>query len=185
MAEKGISLPLVQIDLNALEHKDSAFSQINSHQRVPVLELDDGTMIGESVAICRYFEELHPDPPLFGTGAKGKAIVEMWNRRLELYFLGPVAQVFRHLHPAMATMEVPQIPQWGEANKARAMEFLTLLDMHLALNRFAAGDVFSIADITGGIGVDFMKPARLHVPESFSNVLRWHSEVAARPSWQA
>jgi glutathione S-transferase len=147
-----------------------------------VLELDDGTVITESVAICRYFEELHPEPALFGKGALGKAMVEMWQRRMELNFMFCVAQAFRHIHPAMKDWEVPQIPEWGEANKPRALEFLALLDRELAEREFAAGDEYSIADITGLIGVDFMKPARIAMPNEFTNVIRWHEALSARPS---
>jgi glutathione S-transferase len=182
LAEKGISVPLVPLDLNRLDHKAPAFVAINPMKQSPALELDDGTVITESVAICRYFEEIHPEPPLFGTGALGRAQVEMWQRRMEFGLLGPVAAVFRHLHPAMAQMEVPQVATWGEANKPRVMEFLALLDRHLAGSAFVAGDRFSIADITGLVAVDFLKPARLAVPDEMAHVRRWHSDVAARPS---
>ncbi len=182
LAEKGISVPLVPLDLNRLDHNAPAFVAINPMKQSPALELDDGTVITESVAICRYFEEIHPEPPLFGTGALGRAQVEMWQRRMEFGLLGPVAAVFRHLHPAMAQMEVPQVATWGEANKPRVMEFLALLDRHLAGSAFVAGDRFSIADITGLVAVDFLKPARLAVPDEMAHVRRWHADVAARPS---
>ncbi|HEX2555586.1 MAG TPA: glutathione S-transferase [Microvirga sp.] len=182
LAEKGISVPLVPLDLNRLDHKTPAYVAINPMKQSPALELDDGTVLTESVAICRYFEELHPEPALFGTGALGRARVEMWQRRMEFGLLGPVAAVFRHLHPAMAPMEVPQVASWGEANKPRVMEFLGLLDRHLAGSAFVAGDAYSIADITGLVGIDFLKPARLAVPDEMAHVKRWHAAVAARPS---
>jgi len=146
------------------------------------LVLDDGTVITESVAICRYFEALHPEPALFGRTGLEAAMIEMWNRRLELHLLLPVSQVFRHLHPAMKGMEVPQVPQWGEVNKPRVAEFLEILDRELDGRAFVAGDVYSIADITGMIAVDFMKPAKLAVPENLANVRCWHAAVSARPS---
>ena len=96
LAEKGISVPMEQVDLGALEQKSAAFTAINPVQRVPALVLDDGTVLTESVAICRYFEALHPEPPLFGRGALSAAQVEMWNRRIELHFLFPVSHVFRN-----------------------------------------------------------------------------------------
>ncbi|AZO47025.1 MAG: glutathione S-transferase [Mesorhizobium sp.] len=182
LAEKGIEVPLVPIDMGALEHKKQAVSSRNLLQRLPVLELDDGTIITESVAICRYFEELYPEPPLFGQDALGKARVEMWQRRMELNLLSCVAQAFRHIHPAMKEWEIPQIPEWGEANKPKAVEFLKLLDDELAGREFAAGDAYSIADITGLIAIDFMKPARIRVPEECTNVLRWHAAISSRPS---
>lgn len=186
MAEKGLSIPeSVQIDMMKSENKSPAYTAVNPWQRMPALELDDGTVIAESIAICRYFDELHPEPPLFGTGALGKALVEMWNRRMELGLLAAVAAVFRHLHPAAAVLEVPQIATWGEANKARAAEELARLDAALAGKAFICGDHFSVADITAGVAVDFSKPAKVEVPASLANVRRWHDSLKARPSWNA
>jgi glutathione S-transferase len=182
LAEKGIEVPLVPVDMGAMEHKTETVTSRNPLQRLPVLELDDGTIITESVAICRYFEELHPEPPLFGTGALGKAQVEMWNRRLELNLLASVAAAFRHVHPAMKEWEVPQVPEWGEINKPKALAFLEMMDKELELREFAAGDKFSIADITGLVAMDFMKPGRIAIPEELTNVLRWKAALTARPS---
>jgi glutathione S-transferase len=182
LAEKGIKIPTVQVDLGAMAHKSPAFAAVNPLMRVPALELDDGTIITESIAICRYFELLQPEPVLFGRTPKEIAIIEMWQRRVELHLLFPVSQVFRSLHPAMAKMEVPQVPAWGEANKPRVVEFLEILEKELASRRYAAGDTFSVADITGLIAIDFMKPAKLAVPDNLANVKRWHAELAARPS---
>jgi glutathione S-transferase len=182
LAEKGIEVPLVPIDMGAMGHRSAEVASRNPLRRLPVLELDDGTIITESVAICRYFEEAQPEPPLFGTGAIGKAKVEMWQRRMELNFLSAVANAFRHLHPAMKEWEVPQITEWGEANKPKVLEFLAFLDDELASREFIAGDSFSIADITGMVGVDFMKPARIAVPDECANVRRWYGAVASRQS---
>src|SRR5215207_8724946 len=185
LAEKNIVVPRVQIDINKMEHQTPAFAALNPLRRTPALELDDGTVITESIAICRYFEELRPDPPLFGVGALGKALVEMWQRRIEFGLLNTVAAAFRHLHPAMAQMEVPQVAEWGEVNKTRALAFLDILDAHLAANRFVCGEPFTVTDITGLVAVDFMKPARIALPEELENVRRWHGEVFQRPSAQA
>ena len=185
LAEKGVTVPVEQVDLGAMAHKSPAYTAINPLQRVPALVLDDGTIITESIAICRYFEVVQPEPPLFGVGAKDMAVVEMWQRRVELHLLGPISQVFRHSHPAMMTMEVPQVPAWSEANKPRIQDFLTLLDGELINRRYIAGDRYSVADITGLISVDFMKPAKLAVPDALTNLKRWHAEVSARPSAQA
>jgi glutathione S-transferase len=182
LAEKGITLPLVPVDMGALEHKKEAISSRNPLMRLPVLELDDGTVITESIAICRYFEELQPEPALFGTGALGKALVEMWQRRIEQNLFAAVAAAFRHIHPAMKEWEIPQIPVWGEANKPKAVDFMQILDHELAGREFAAGDAFSVADITGLCAIDFMKPARITVPEELANVRRWHKALASRPS---
>jgi glutathione S-transferase len=185
LAEKGISLETVQVDIGKLEHKGEAFSALNPVQQVPALVLDDGFVLTETIAICRYFEELHPEPPLFGTDAFERALVEMWQRRIEFGLLGPVAAVFRHLHPAMAQMEVPQVPAWGEANKDRVKSFLGVLDKELEGQEFICGDSFTVADITGLVGLDFMKPAKLSVPEEFRHVRRWHERLSERPSAKA
>jgi glutathione S-transferase len=182
LAEKGISVPIEPIDLGALQHKSPAYAAINPLQRLPALELDDGTVLTESIAICRYFEAIQPEPALFGRNGREAAVIEMWNRRLEQNLLLPVAQVFRHLHPAMKEMEVPQVAAWGEANKPRVLEFLAIFDRALESGAFAAGDNYSVADITGMVAIDLMKPAKLVLPDEFGHVRRWHHAVAARPS---
>ena len=185
LAEKNIKMPLEQVDLGAMAQKSSAFAAIDPVLRVPVLALDDGTAIAESIAICRYFEELNPDPPLFGRGALEIAQIEMWNRRLELHLLLPVSHVFRNTHPAMKEMEVPQVPAWAEANKPRVMDFLGVFDRELRGRPFAACERFTVADITGLVAIDFMKPAKLALPNELKNVRRWHADVSARPSASA
>jgi glutathione S-transferase len=185
LAEKGLAVPFEEVELMAGELKTEEFTALNPMQRVPVLILDDGAVIAESVAICRYFEEQQPQPPLFGTGALGRAMVEMWNRRVELGLFAAVACVFRHLNPKMSHLEVPQVADWGEANKAKVMEMLRLLDTALSRHPYIAGPEYSIADITALVAVDFMKAAQLERPEGLANVARWHSEVSGRPSAQA
>ena len=185
LAEKGIEVPFEELDLMKGELKTPEFSQLNWFQRVPVLVLDDGTAIAETMAICRYVEEMHPEPALFGRGALGRAMVEMWNRRMEMGLLLSVAQAFRHLHPAMAHLEVPQVAAWGEANKPKALEILGFMDRELAGRRFIAGDELSVADITALVAVDFTKPARIQRPPELQNLERWHREVSARPSAKA
>jgi glutathione S-transferase len=182
LAEKSVSVERVHVDLKAGAHMGSDFSRINPLHRVPVLELDDGTMISESVAICRYFEETVPEPPLFGRNAREIALVEMWNRRIEHHFLNSVAAAFRHLHPGMAKSENPQVKEWGEANKPKAMESLRFLDEEIGAKPFMVGDHYSIADITLLVAFDFMKVARLQCPQECRNILRWHADVSARPS---
>jgi glutathione S-transferase len=185
LAEKGIEVPYEELDLMKGELKTPDFVKLNPMQRVPVLILDDGTPIAETMAICRYFEETHPQPALFGTGARERAVVEMWSRRMELNLLLCVAQAFRHLHPAMAQLEVPQVAEWGEANKPRVLEVLGFMDQELAGRRYIAGDAFSIADITGLVAVDFMRAARIQRPPELEHLARWHADVSARPSAKA
>jgi glutathione S-transferase len=185
LAEKGIAVPREEINMMTDDLKSGLLAKLNPWHRVPVLVLDDGRAISETVAICRYFEEISPEPPLFGVGAVGKAEVEMWNRRVELGLSSAVFSVFRHLHPKMAHLEVPQVEAWGAANKDKAAYELGRLDARLAESPFIAGEAYSIADITALVAVDFMKPARLGRPEAFANVMRWHREVSARPSASA
>jgi glutathione S-transferase len=182
LAEKGIEIPKVPVDLAKLEQKSESFSALNPLQRVPVLVLDDGTVITETMAICRYFEAVQPEPNLFGVDAIEIAKVEMWNRRIELGIYSAVQAVFRHGHPAMAKMQVPQIAEWAEINRPRVTEFLEILNDELAGRKFVAGARFSVADITGLVAIDFMKPAKLEVAEKYKNVRRWHSEISVRSS---
>lgn len=185
LAEKGIDVPTVPVDMAAMEHRGDAVTALNPLQRLPVLQLDDGTVLTESIAICRYFEDLYPEPALFGRGALGKALVDMWQRRIEMNLFFPVSQAFRHIHPAMKEWEVPQVAEWGEANKPKALDFLALLDRELAAKEFAAGDEFSVADITGLVALDFTKPARIAIPADLANVQRWYKAISERPSAKA
>lgn len=185
LAEKGMSIPLVPVDLAKNEHKTDAFRAKNPLGRVPVLELDDGTIITESVAICRYLEELQPDPPLFGATQLERARVEEWSRRVELELYIAIQDAFRHGHPAMAAWQNPQVPEWGAAMRDRAIDTMTFLDQELATRPFLAGENFSVADILGFISLEFVKPAKIAVPESLVHLRRWHSAIAARPSASA
>jgi glutathione S-transferase len=182
LAEKGMSVPMVDMDLARLDQKTTAFSVLNPFQTVPVLELDDGEVISESAAICRYFEELRPEPPLFGVGALERARVEMWHRRLELQLFFPIAQAYRHTHPAAKVLEPHQIAEWAELNRGRALRAMTVVDEALRERPFVAGDRFSIADILGLVALDFIKPARITIPENLVNLRRWRETLAARPS---
>jgi len=185
LAEKGITVPTEPVDIGAMQHKSEAFKALNPLQRLPVLVLDDGTVLTESIAICRYFETLQPEPVLFGAGAKDVALVEMWQRRIELNLLASIQAVFRHLHPSMQALEKPQVADWGEVNKPRVMDFLALFDRELGNRRYAASDAYSVADITAMVAADFMKPAKLTAPAELKHIARWYAEVAARPSAKA
>lgn len=184
-AEKSVPLPeIVSIDIAQKQHRTPEFTKINPAQRLPVLVLDDGTALAETMAICRYLESLHPEPALFGSGPKELAIVEMWNRRVELGLFASVTAVFRHSHPSMADLE-DQVPEWAEANREMIDDHLMLLDLQLAGSPFLCGDRLTVADITAGIAIDFMKPARIPLPDDLAHIRRWHAELSARPSWRA
>ncbi len=182
LAEKGIEVPLVRVDLAKLEQKTDDFTALNPFQTIPALEFDDGTILTESLAICRYFEETHPAPALFGATPRERAEVEMWQRLAEFQLLFTIAQTFRHTHPAMREMEVPQVPDWAASNRAKAATALRRFDAALAGRRYLAGERFSVADITGLIALDFAKPARIAIPEELTHLRRWRDEIAARPS---
>lgn len=184
LAEKGIDVPMEQVDIMKLDCQTDEFTAKNPMQRVPVLELDDGTNISESIAICRYFEETNPEPALFGTDPVSKAQIEMWNRRAELNLLMPIASAFRHTNPAMAELEVPQVQEWGEANLPKIDKALAFFDGELANREFIAGDTYSVADITALCGIDFMRVLGRKL-DGQKNLIRWHDAMKARASYGA
>ncbi|MGJ3265020.1 MAG: glutathione S-transferase family protein [Salinarimonas sp.] len=182
LAEKGVSIPIVPVDIGHREHKSEAFTAVNPLQRVPALVLDDGTVITESIAICRYVEAQHPQPPLFGTDALSIALVTMWERRVEFGLLGPVAALFRHTHPAMAELEVPQVPAWGEANRERVEAFLAFLDGRCRESPFLAGEAYSVADVTALVALAFLKVVKIAIPGTLPALREYHERLRARPS---
>jgi len=181
LAEKGIELPKVQVDLMKGEHKQEAYRKIAPNSRVPALQLDDGTIILESIAICRYFEGIQPDPPLMGADARDAAIVEMWQRRMELELMLPMTLTFRNTHPAMAELE-KQVPEYGEVQRGIATRRLEVMDGELANREFIAGDRYTVADITAQVSIDFFKLAGFQIAEDQKNLKRWHEAVSNRPS---
>ncbi|HRF07248.1 MAG TPA: glutathione S-transferase family protein [Xanthobacteraceae bacterium] len=185
LAEKGIEVPKQEVDLGAFEQRTDSFTAMNPLQRVPVLVLDDGTIISESLAICLYFEKMNPEPNLFGRDAVESAVIEMWNRRLELHFYGPVSQSFRHTSPGMAQREKVQVAEWGKVCRDQAVDFLSLLETELGKREFVAGDRYTVADINALCTVDFMRVIKLSLTPDMKNLSRWHAAVSARPSAQA
>ncbi len=184
LAEKGISVPYEQIDLAKAENRQPAFLARNPLGGVPVLELDDGTLIAESVAICRYFEGIHPEPPLMGTGPLDSAIVEMWQRRMELALFMTVAQAFRNTSEFFKG-RIPQVPEFGEVCKAEAIKRLQWLDGELANRSFIAGERYTIADITALVAVDFGRWVKIAIQPEQKNLARWYQAVSSRPSAKA
>jgi glutathione S-transferase len=184
LAEKGVEVPYEQVDIVKADNRGAEFRRKNPLGTLPVLELDDGTHIAESVAICRYFEELHPNPPLLGTDARDRALVEMWQRRMELEVFGPITQVFRNSHPFFAG-RIPQVPEWGEVCRGAAEARLAWLDTVLAERQFIAGDRYTIADITALCGIDFGRVSKIRIQPEQANLARWHAAVSARPSAKA
>lgn len=184
LAEKGIAVPTVQVDIGKAENRSPEFLAKNPLGAVPVLELDDGTFLSESVAICLYFELTHPQPPLLGTDARDKAIVEMWQRRMELGLLSNTAGCFRNTHPFFKG-RIPQVPEYGAVCKEAAAKQLAWLDGVLAKSRFIAGERYTIADITALVGIDFGRVSEIRILPEQKNLTRWYGEVSARPSAKA
>jgi glutathione S-transferase len=184
LAEKNIQIPYEQVDIGQKVNREEEFRKKNPLSTVPVLELDDGTFISESVAICRYFEELHPQPPLFGTDAKQRAVVEMWNRRMEFNILQPIADTFRQRHDFFKG-RIRQLPEYAEVQRLNAEDGLAWLDRELAAHRFIAGEQFSIADITAMVAIDFGRVSTIAIKPDQTNLSRWHADVSARPSTKA
>lgn len=192
LAEKGIDIAREVIDLRVGAHLDPAYLAVNPRGTLPALQLDDGEILCESVAICRYFEAQQPDPPLFGATPIDIARIESWTRRIEgdgyaaaVYVLRNTAPVFRDRAVPHAGLRVPQIPELAARGAMLWDGFVTALDARLADSRWIAGDAYSFADITALATVDFARAARLAVPDACTHVHRWHAAASARPSAQA
>lgn len=184
LAEKGISVPTVQVDIGKQENREPAFLTLNPLGLVPVLELDDGTCIAESVAICRYFEGIQPDPPLMGVDVQDAAWVEMWQRRMESEIFNNVTGCFRNTHDYFKG-RIEQVPAYGEVCRKNACERYAWLDSVLADREFIAGDRYTIADITAQVGIDFGRVPKIAVDPELKNLTRWHEAVSARASASA
>lgn len=192
LAEKKITIPTVQVNTRQREQFAEEFTKINPFSMVPVLELDDGTYIAESTAICRYIELLHPEPTLMGRDAKEQAMIEMWDRRAELEGMSAAAEIVRNASPMFEGRGVagvpdgfPQIPALVERGKKRMTRFFEFWDRQLVANEFIAGLSFSIADITSFIAIEFAKRAEVTIPDQCEHVLRWHEQVSQRESVKA
>jgi len=191
MAEKGIEIPTVEVDLRNGEQFTPAFRAVNPQCVVPYLVLDDGTGLGEAPAICRYLEEMHPEPPLMGTDAKDKALVAMWERRAELEGFAAVGEAFRNSTPAFKGRALAgperyeQDTALAERGRARTLAFFAELDRWLAERPFVAGERYTIADITALVAVDFAGWLKLVLSEECQHAKRWHAQVSARPSAKA
>ncbi|MBV8055606.1 MAG: glutathione S-transferase family protein [Deltaproteobacteria bacterium] len=184
LAEKGLQVPFEEVDITKAVNRGEEFRRKNPLGTVPVLELDNGICISESVAICRYFEELHPQPALFGSGPEERAVVEMWNRQIEFNLLQTIADAFRQRHDFFKG-RIRQLPEYAQVQRLNAEDSLVWLDHELAGRRFIAGDRFSIADITALVAIDFGRVSKIAINSDQQNLARWHSEIAARPSAQA
>lgn len=184
LAEKGLQVPYEQVDIGKAVNREPEFRKKNPMGTVPVLELDDGACIAETVAICRYFEELHPQPPLMGIDAKDRALVEMWQRRIELELLLPTADAFRQRHEFFKG-RILQVPEYAEVQKKNAESFLAWLDQDLGSRPFIAGERYTIADITALCAIDFGRVSKIKITPEQKNLARWYESVSSRPSAKA
>lgn len=191
LAEKGIEVPTVKVDLRNREQLDNPFREVNPWCTVPALELDDGTSLCDIPSICLYLEQLNPEPPLMGTDAKDRALVLMWDRHMEQDGMMAAAEAFRNSHPAFEDRaltgpnNVAQIPALAERGRQRYVWFLEGLDKRLAESEFIAGDGYTIADITALAAIDFATAVKAGGFDGYANVQRWHDQVSARPSAKA
>lgn len=185
IAEKGLDVPCEQVDIMKAVNRGEEFRRnVNPMGTLPVLELDDGTCIAETGAICRYFEEVQPDPPLLGVDAKDKAVVEMWNRRMELELFQPATLAFQQQHEFFKG-RVPQVPEYAAVSKAKAEKTLAWLDGVLADREHIAGARFTVADIVALCAVDFGRVTKIKLQPDQKNLARWHEQISARPSAKA
>lgn len=184
MAEKGIECERIVVDIRAAENLSAEYLAKNPGGRVPLLELEDGTFIGESVAICRYLESLQPESPLFGESGIEAAKVEMWQRRAELNFLLEVAGAFRNITGFFKDRETC-VAEWGQVCAERAPKMLSMFDEQLSQTAYLAGDTFSIADITLAVALDFARMVKVVALPELPNIERWYGQVSARSSFGA
>jgi len=184
LAEKGLEIPRVDVNLIAGEHKKAEYLQKIGVPQVPALELEDGTVLTESVAICRYLEALKPEPNLMGRDPMEQVRVEMWQRLVEFRLFATVATCFRHTNPHLAVLE-DQCADWGEVNRGRLHARLGELDRRLEGRDWIATDRPTIADITALVAVDFLRVLKYPVPEEYQNLRAWHARMQARPSAKA
>lgn len=192
LAEKGICLPTIPVDLGAKEQFSDAYAAINPRRVVPTLLLEDGTSIGEVPAIWRYLEELYPETPLLGVTAKDRALVAMWERRMELEGFAPTMEAVRNAAPGLAGRAIAgphgyaQIPALVERGKQRVADFHADLEALLSGRPFVAGETFSVADITAGVTIDFAaKALGMPAPDQAKSIARWYGSLSSRPSMDA
>jgi len=192
LAEKGVTIPIVELNVRDGAQFKEPFTTMNPFHCVPFLELDDGTVIAESISICRYLEELHPEPSLFGIDAADRAKIDMWNRRIELDGFMPALHAVRNTVPVFKGRVVPgtrtdleQLPTMVTRGKEMLDILLARLEPQMGANAFIAGANISIADITCYFVINMANTIELDVESKYPNIFRWHEEFSARPSTQA
>lgn len=182
MAEKGIELPIQLLELMQGDSRTPEFLAKNSLGETPVLELDDGRYLTESIAICRYLELLHPEPALFGKSPEEQAYVEMWTRRMEQLIMGPFGQLGLHSFEFFAD-KIEQVPAYAETQQRLIPKRLAWLDNEISDGRtFVAGEAFSVADITGVAALMIGNFINFEIPAELKHVHAWADRVQSRSS---
>lgn len=184
LAEKGIEVERVAVDIANRKNLDPDYLAKNPLGLLPCLELEDGRLIRESMAICRYFEALHVEPPLFGRDPFEQAMVEQWSRHAELELLLPIALSFQNTSPYWQGRK-RQVPEFGEVSRDNALSRLALFDEALRGRAFLVGDALTVADITLFCAVDFARVVKIRVDEQHPDLLRHYQAMGARPSAKA
>ncbi len=185
LKEKGVDVPLHEINVLGGDTRTPEFLKINSLGELPVLELDDGRILTESVAICRYFEELHPEPRLMGGTPYEQALIEMWNRRMEFHIFGPIGAVARHRIPFFAD-KVEQLPDYAASQMRLFDKNWAWLNQELSDGRpFVSGESFTIADITGMAALMVCDVVEKTLPDHLEHANRWQRRMRAQPSFAA
>jgi len=185
LAEKGVAYDTIEVLIADAAHQTPEFRQKNPLALLPVLELANGQVLRESMAICRYIEELHPEPNLMGADAWERAQIEQWNRHAEFELLWPISQVFRNSHKFWVG-KIKQAPEFAAIMREQLAERLTWFDNELAKRSYIAGDRFTVADITALCALDFGKVSEIRISaDTHPSLAAWHQRVSARPSSKA
>jgi glutathione S-transferase len=188
LAEKGLTIETVQVDLRNGEHLSARFNAINPYRTVPVLELDDGTRLLDSNSISLFLDETFPEPNLTGRNPKERAVVAMWQREMDINGFMAVAECFRNSSKGLkgraltGAVDYDQIPELAERGRKRVKLFLANLDDGLAQRKYVAGDRFTVADITAFVAIDFARAIKETIPPDALNLGRWYASVSSRSS---
>ena len=185
LAEKGLRVPMAPVSIREGEHRSPDYLAINPLGQTPALALDDTSVLTESIAICRYFDAMHPEPPLFGRDPRNIAEIDMWTRRVELRLMMPLGLVWAHTHPFTARVVKPQYKEFGESQRPRVTAAMAEFDHALAKRDWLDGERYTIADIVLLTTIDFADFVGIGVPEDLTALRGWHDRATARPSAQA
>ncbi|TNC84485.1 glutathione S-transferase family protein [Thalassolituus sp.] len=184
LAEKGLEYEKESLDLGAGDNLKPEFAAVNPYSKVPVLELPDGLCLSETPAICRFIDEAYPEPELYGTTAKERAIIDMWDHRMESMLLYPALFAFQHITGFFKDRMTP-VEDFGQESVRNFLKALPVLETQLTNNEWIAGGRFSIADITAVCAIDFIRIVKVRIGDEYPNIQRWYAAMKRRPSYSA